>query len=266
MTTTVILVKGAVREKIVSVNEADFFDYIMHFKKVEDRFGNFVFVFTENLEEYEKRMKRLPDYTPVRDVYYVKVGERLLDKDITMTLLQKPGPGVRLARAHFFVKTSSNPEFQKLDLKDQVTIYAKATDELVYKGYVNHLVHGKDTAYFECEIGPRSLRVEKINAEFIDFRAFDTLYFVTKMSGLTLKPPPEVKINLSPRDFVVIAPIRDLIIKDTFKFSDVDFYPVFNSKDDHIIRKSNMARREADWGSNFPRARIVVKAPSHFDL
>lgn len=265
LTITVILIKGAVREKIVSVNEEDFFDYIRHFKEVEDGYGNLVFMFIENLEEYEKRMKKLPDYTPVRDAYYIKVGERLLNKDITMTLLQKPGPGVQLARAHFFVKTSSNPEFQKVDLRDQVTIYTKDKDEPVYKGNVNHLVHGKDIAYFECEIGPRSLRVGKINAEFIDFRSFDTLYFLTRMSGLTFIPPPEVKINLSPRDFIVITPIRDLIIKDTFEFGGVEFYSVFNSKDDHIIRKSNMARRELDWGSNFPRAKVVVKAPSHFD-
>jgi hypothetical protein len=265
LTTSVILTKGAVQEKIVSVNEENFFDYIRHFKKVEDGYGNLVFRFIEDLGDYEKRMKNLPEYTPVRDVYYIKVGERLMNKDVTITLLQKPGPRVQLARAHFFVKISSNPEFPKLDLRDQVSIYAKDKDEPDYKGYVNHLIHGKDVAYFECETGPRSLRVEKINAEFIDFRASDSLHFVANVSGLTLKLPSEMKLDLSPRHFIVIAPVRDLIVKDTFRFGDVEFYPVFSSKDDHIIRRSNMGRRESDWGSNYPRARIVVNASSHFD-
>ena len=265
LTITVNLIKGSVREKIASVNEADFFDYIRHFEKVADGYGNMVFMFIEDREEFEKRMKEVPKYKPLRNSHYIKVGERLLEKDVTITLLQKPGPSVRLARAHFFVNMSSNPEFQKLDLKDQVEIYSKDKDELVYRGYVQYLGFGKDVAYFECELGPRTFRVEKLTVEFIGFRSVDTLYFVTRASGLTFVPAPEMKINLSPRDFVVITPIRDLIIKDLFRFGNVEFYPVFDTKDDLIIRKSKMARREPDWGSNFPRARIVVKASSHFD-
>lgn len=262
---TVVLIKGVLREKIVSANEKDFFEYITHFKKVEDGYGNLVFMFIEDLEEYEKRKKRLPHPKPIRDAHYIKVGERFLNKDVIITLLQKPGPEVRFARAHFFVKISSNPEFEQLDLRDQLTIHTKYKDELVYKGYVNCLAYGKDTAYFECEIGSGRLKVKKLNLEFINFRPFDAIYFVTRMSGLTLKPPPDLKIDLSHRDFIVIAPIQDLIIKDVFRFADVEFYPFFNSKDDHIIRKSSMARKESDWGSNFPRARVVVKAPSHLD-
>jgi hypothetical protein len=264
-TTTVNLSKGAVREKIVSVDEEDFLDYIKHFKQVGDGYGNFVFMFIENLAEYEKKRKQLPEYVGARDIHYVEVGERRLDKDITITVLQKPSPGVQLARACFFVKPSSNPEFQKIDLRDQVTIYDKNTNEVVYKGYINYLVHGRGVVYFECELGPRMLTVSKINAEFIGFRPFDAIYFVTRKSGVTLRLPPKVEINLSPRDFIVIVPIFDLIIKDAFRFADVEFYSAFNSKDDHIIRKSNMARRTPDWSSNFPRAKIIVRAPSHFD-
>lgn len=150
-------------------------------------------------------------------------------------------------------------------MNDQVAIYAKSNDKLVYKGYVNFLAFNEDIAYFECEIGPRSLRVEKVNVEFTHFRPFDALYFMTRTSGLTLQPSPEMKMNLSPRDFVVIVPVLDFIIKDTFRFAGVEFYPFFNSGDDHRIRKSNMSRREPDWSSNFPRARTVVQASSHFD-
>jgi hypothetical protein len=192
LTVTVNLIKGSVRERIASVNEADFFNYIRHFEKVGDGYGNMVFMFIEDREEFEKRMKEVPKYKPLRDSHYIKVGERLLEKDVTITLLQKPGPGVRLARAHFFVKMSSNPEFQKLDLKDRVEIYSKDKDELVYRGYVQHLGFGKDIAYFECELGPRTFRVEKLSVEFIGFRSVDSLYFVTIKMLVTKKEKEEV--------------------------------------------------------------------------
>lgn len=264
LTTTVNLVKGSVH-KIVSTTDMSFFDYMEHFKKINDGYGNLIFVYVDEQEMNRRSANGLSDFNPIRNSHIVKVGARILDKDIVITLLQKPGPGIRSAKAHFFMKPSKNSEFRKIDARDPVTIHDIKTNQEVYKGYINSISHGKDIAHFECEVTPRSLTTEKLSAEFIQFLPFDTIYFVTKKCGVTLNLPPDVRVNLSERDFVVIVPTRDFLINDIFKFGGVEFYPIFDSKDDAIIRKSTTGQKEPDWGSNFPRARTIVRATNHFD-
>ncbi len=261
LTTTVKLLNGSNNQAISSENDSIFFDYVQHFKRGSDGYGNYVFLYSDNLPHGNNAP---PTNPPLRSVY-VKIGDRILTNDIIVTLVQSPGPGVPSAKAIFFIKPSSNEEFESIDTRDPLTIYDNTTHQAIYKGLINRITHGDDIANFECETAPRSLTTEQVNLEFIQFDPFDSLYFITKKTELKFQAPPQVKINLTERDFVVIVPIKHLILEGVFQFAGVEFRSIFDTKDDQIIRKSRMCQREPDWGSNFLRARVVVKSTNHFD-
>ena len=159
-----------------------------------------------------------PANPPLRSVY-IEIGDRILTNDIIVMFVQSPGPGVPSAKASFFVKPDSNEEFESIDTRDPLTIYDNRTHQPIYKGLINRVTYGKDLAHFECETAPRSLTTEQVNLEFVQFDPFESLYFMTKKTGLKFQAPPQVKINLAERDFIVIVPIKRLILEGTFNFA-----------------------------------------------
>lgn len=263
--TIVKLAKGVKTQDIVSENEKSFFNYVEHFQKTSDGYGNSIFIFIDDIGEYKKKQAMAPAFVPIRNAFYVQIGDRILANDVVLTLLQTPGPGVPLAKANFFVTTSTNVDFDKLDARDPVTIRKNGSHQVVFKGLINHIIHNDNTAFFECQVAPRNMTIEKLTAEFSQFNPWDSLYFITRRSGVPLNLPPDHKLNLTERNFVVIVPIKDLLISGNLTFANVEFYSIFDSKDDSIIRKSSMCQREPDWGANFMRARIVIKSTNHFD-
>ena len=60
-------------------------------------------------------------------------------------------------------------------------------------------------------------------------------------------------------------PIRDLIINQSFKVGDVEFYQKFDGLDEALIRKSNTGRSNAFWNGNLPRAKTEIKAVQFYD-
>jgi len=266
LSTTVKLAKGKQQEEIVSVNESAFFKHINHFKRVRDAYGNDSFKHFENIEEYNRLVGKLPVLQgPESRAHYIKAGDRVLDKDIIIDFLQKPGPGVQVAKAQFGIVISSNPDFENVDLRDEVSILLKNTNEIVFKGHVIEVAYGEDFARFVCQVGPRKFGMEKISFEYMNVPHVDMLYFLAKVGGLTPQIGPPLKPNLTSREFVVIVPVQNLIIADSFSVGGVEFYPLHVTHDDFIIRKSKTGRADPDWVVDFPRARCVVKSTNWFD-
>jgi hypothetical protein len=53
------LVKGRETQHIKVDNSPEFYEYISHFKRFEDEFGNNEFIYVEDLEEYGKQYEEL---------------------------------------------------------------------------------------------------------------------------------------------------------------------------------------------------------------
>ena len=64
---------------------------------------------------------------------------------------------------------------------------------------------------------------------------------------------------------IKIVITKNLIINQSFKIGNVEFYQKFDTLDDSLIRKSETGRKEMLWNGNFPRARITVKAKQFFE-
>jgi len=66
------------------------------------------------------------------------------------------------------------------------------------------------------------------------------------------------------RTFIVIIPVKNLVINDSFEIGNVEFYQEFNTLDDFLIRKSENGRTNIEWNGNYPRAKTIINANSFF--
>lgn len=105
---------------------------------------------------------------------------------------------------------------------------------------------------------------KKITAEFNRMNPADSIGLLAESGGFTFYPHG-MTYNTRPRAFKVIVPIQNLIIDQTFKIGNVEFYQDFAGLDDVLIRKSNTGRTNPLWNGNFPRARTQVTARRFFE-
>lgn len=249
-------------KKIVTSANPYFFEYLQHFKRVLDNYNNPHFVYVDE-NTSNGNTTNINEFKTKSSDYYIKIGDRLLNKNLIIQMIEQPGPKRPSAHAVFYINHATNPEFKDIDARDPLEIYRKSDGQLVYKGVINGINHLNDESFFECETAPRSLTTTKVSAEFTNFNSLSALYFVANCAALKLDP--RIPVNLSEKDFIIIVPILDFIIQDSFSFGGIEFYSLFDSKDDYLIKKSQFCQKEADWASSYVRARLRLKSISHYD-
>lgn len=87
------------------------------------------------------------------------------------------------------------------------------------------------------------------------------------MLSLLIMPAEEIRLGNVPgfydtawRDFIVIIPVKNLVLKEHIKIGNVEFYNEFNTIDDKIIGKTNLGKNTPDWNNNRVRAKVITNA------
>jgi hypothetical protein len=257
------LEKGHNKEVICSSSD-DFVNYVMHFEKIKNKFNNDEFVYIDDLNAYNKQIiGLLKDQVYIEDEHVIRIMGREFKNGI-ITLLFKPGsPTNKTGISVFKLNLKKNPEFLCCDLKDELKVYEKSNDKLVFTGFIKHcVVQNDDTATIIAQDGTLKLQNTRLSTEFIHMNPVEGAFTIAQSMGLIFHT--NYNIDTHKRSFIIIIPVKNLIINDGFKIGNVEFYQEFNTLDDVLIRKSQNGRTNQEWNGNYPRAKITVNANSFF--
>jgi len=205
-------------------NDSEFTVYILHFKKFEDNYGNFEFVYVEDLKEYGRRLDELIQKGSVpKRPYRVSIGDTDL-RDVHLDHLLVAGPGgVHVSIASFFVPLEKNPAFHRVDFRDEVTITWIDNGQTAFKGYAHEVSCSETAAILLCYGGTRRLFQSRLTSELVATRPEDSLYLLAALSGYKTQFQGIGQPELSRRSFKVIFPIAGLVIPCDFRIEQVVF-------------------------------------------
>jgi hypothetical protein len=260
----VTLEKGQEKE-IIRSSSTDFVTYMMHFKKIKNRFNNDEFIYIDDLNNYETQTRGLlKDQVYIEDKHSIRIMGREF-KDGIITLLFKPGsPTNKNGISMFRIDLKINPEFLFCDLKDEITVYEKSNNRLVFTGIIRHCtVQNDNTALLIAQDLTLKLQNTRLSTEFINMNPAECASILAASMGLDFHTT--FNINTNVRTFIVIIPIKNLIINEGLKIGNVEFYQEFNTLDDVLIRKSENGRINPEWNGNYPRSKIIINANSFFN-
>jgi hypothetical protein len=248
---------------IISKNSREFSDFIAHLKKRKDKFDNSEFVFVKELKKSNK-LETPPQKLPfLKDYHKLKISGRTFSEGILTTDFKPSEPNNKKITGTFWVNLEKNPNFKNIDFKDALEVYDNKNKPL-FRGFVKNYQYTDTFGIIEAQDISLKLEHEKVSAEFIDMIPVDIFSIIAKSQDFSFNASG-VPYDTNERDFVIIIPVQNLISDEPFKIGDVDFYQIFDSVDDSIIRKSERGRTEHFWNGNFPRAKTIVKATNFFD-
>ena len=258
---TVTLEKGHDKEVIRSSSN-DFQKYMIHFKKMRNKYGNDEFVYIDDLDNYERQTKGLfKDQIYIEDKHIIKIMGHEFRKGIITLLFRPSSINNKTGISMFRIDLSTNPEFIYCDLKDEFEVYERSNDKLVFAGFVKRCaVQNDNTALIILQDTTLKLENTRLSVEFINMNPVECASTLASSMGLDFHT--NLNINKNKRTFIVIIPVKNLIISDDFKIGNVEFYQKFNTLDDHLIRKSDNGRTNLEWNGNYPRSKIIINAIS----
>jgi hypothetical protein len=220
----VVLERGNETTFIETHNDPEFFEYLNHFERLEDEFGNGLFVYIEDIEGYRKRIQELVNQeTAPKRPYQITVGELVLNSPFLYHLVIPAHGGAHFGEAYFYIKISQNPEFFNLDYRDPVKITWLDTNQLAFNGFSHEVYASEDSVLFLCYGGPRRLFQGKIVYEFIDVPQIDAIYFMGKSANMPTIFEGGVQPLLVQRNFKVIFPVSGLILPSEFTIQGILF-------------------------------------------
>lgn len=252
--------KGEDIKEISAVNSPEFFEFVIHFKKVKDTYNNNEFIYIQDLKSYNEAYEKLSqEQTYIKDKHKIKISGREFIDGITIIFLKPGSQGNNKGHAMFLIDVEQNKDFFKADLKDEVEIYEKENNNLVFRGLVKeYSKQDEKTALVISQDITLKMETEKMSAEFVNMNPADCVSILVSSMGLGFKPSG-INYNTSEREFMIIMPIRNLIINKKFNIGEVEFYQDFSTEDDALIRKSENGLKNLEWNGNIPRAKIRVK-------
>lgn len=259
----VTLKKGESRELVESSGSEEFFKYIIHFKQAKDKYDNSEFIYVRDLARYNEIVKSAQNHTVLQDHHKLKISGREFAQGITTMSLNPPGPANKVGTAQIWVDLDRNPDFVKVDFKDEIEVRDR-TNTIVLKGHVRNYQSSEKTGFLSIQDLSIRMESEKVTAEFNKMNSFDAARLVAESGGFPFVLHGATS-NTSTRPFNVIMPIQNLIIDQSFRIGNVEFYQDFNSLDDALIRKSTFGRSNPLWNGNLPRARTQVMARQFFE-
>jgi len=260
-----VLAKGRKKRFMKIVNDSEFTEYVLHFKKFQDAYGNNEFIYVDDLKSYNKQIDELSQkgIVPKRP-YKVFIGDNEL-KGVHLYHLISPGPGgPHVGAAHFFVSLKENSDFCQFDLRDEVKVIWTDNEEIAFRGFVHEASYSDDSAVFLCYGGSRRLHQGRVTAEFLGIKGEDALYFFASYAGYTAKFHGSLQPNLKKREFKVIFPIEGLKVSCDFKVENVLFT--------HDLKKElpNQAKNgktlfKAPWSTTSTFAVVILEAHDYYE-
>lgn len=160
------------------------------------------------------------------------------------------------------VNLECNPDFPDVDLKDSVLLI-DSNNDVIFRGIAKE-------AYIEKEKAKLVVLDEVLELNYVSSEGFYLEGLSARDSfSLLLQSSEKVKLGAVDgffdstfREFIVITPVENLIIGNSFKIGNVEFYTDFTTIDDSLIRSNDIGKSISDWNDNYTRARITVKASS----
>ncbi len=259
LSTKVVLKKDTDTKEVSSKDSPEFFNYVSHLKPAKEHF-----VYVEDLEYYDRRIKPFNlEQVYSTNEYTLKISGRVF-KDGVTALLVKPGSRTNnQGFTMFLINLEVNPDFLHCDLKDEVEILDK-DGKGIFRGLTKDLVFQKSKEVLLI-FQDATLKMEhiQISAEIVNMLPSDSVGLITSSIGFN-SIFHQIPHNTQEREFVVIVPVKNLIINESFKMGDVEFYQNFNTQHDALIRKSNNGLQNLDWNGNIPRAKITINADQFY--
>jgi len=260
-----ILERVGKKQYMKVVNDEEFIEYILHFQKFQDKYGNNEFIFVDDLDAYNKRLEeiRRKGVVPKRP-YKVFIGDVELN-GVHLYHLVLPGPGgAHIGAAHFFVDLAKNPDFCQMDLRSEVKVIWTDNNNTAFGGFVHEAAYGRNSAVFLCYGGSRRLHQGRITCEYLGMRAEDILYFVTVYSGVKAKFHGNLQPNLTKRDFTVVFPIVGLMIPNDFEIHDVLFTSDLGKELSQQAKKAKTLSKRP-WSTASAFAVLTLKARHYYE-
>jgi hypothetical protein len=245
----VVLEREGKKTHMDVTNDSEFTLYTLHFKKFEDNYGNFEFIYVDDLKEYDRRIDELvkKGLVPKRP-YKITIGDvELLNAHLAHLLAAGLG-GAHVSVASFFVPLDKNPAFLQVDFRDEVTITWTDSGQTAFKGYAHEVSCGETAAVLLCYGSTRRFFQTRLTSELVAVKPSDSLYFVAMSGGLetafTGVPRPE----LSLRSFKVIFPIGGLVIPCNFRIEQVVFTKDIQKELSQTLRNAKTLSK-APWNT-----------------
>lgn len=206
--------------------------------------------------------KLYPEESPESKSYILKLSGRHFDKGLNISELEMFDKKIIKRIYTIDIDLETNPEFLNCDLKDDVEIFLKENNDIIFRGIIKESFVDEKKAKIEAQGVEAKLNyVSIIGIEASRFLG------VRDLASLLISPVEELRIGNTPdilddtiRNFIVIVPIRNLIIEGNHYIGKVKFYTEFNTIDDKIIGRSSTGRKVLDWNSFSTRARVIVAA------
>lgn len=267
MTITVHLKKGEKEEQIKSTDDPEFFPFLNHFVFMQDEHDNSVAVYVDDPSKFEPRdANKIP--MPKDDQHIIFIGSRKFEKGISVGYISTNPRNTLEAAAGFRIRKDKSPEINEVDYKDEVKIIEKSSGNTVFAGFIQGAINADGIISFRCLAGTKNSSYQKLSYEPHFTNTPDELYFISKTAGgLKVKFGESFlkKINLHEREFLLIMPLENLILREDLAFGDVTIYHNFDSNEDYLIRKSKTGSKDSDWNGNKLRIKTIVKATDFFD-
>ena len=247
---------------IHSIDSPEFLQFISHFKRAKDKYDNAEFIYVKDLDRYNQMVEKQQNQVALRDHHRLSISGREFSEGIITTYFQPGEPGKSLGLANFWIDLDQNPDFKNVDFKDEIVVYDKSNSP-VFRGFVKNYEYSDQNGFILAQDMSLKMDIKKVSVEFNKMNSVDCVGLLTESAGFKFRPHG-IPYNTIERDFIVIIPVQNMIIDQSFRIGDVEFYQEFESLDDSLIRKSNTGRNNSLWNGNFPRARVTVKAKQFF--
>ncbi|MCH9658395.1 hypothetical protein K0U27_06830 [archaeon] len=261
-TFSISIARGDVKQEIISKEDDDIFEFMLHFIKIKDQFDNYHFVYVDDYKKYRSiDQDNLPP--SFVDKHEIWIGSRKFDQGIFLMSLMHPKSGKDICE--FFIDYEKNPILNDIDLKDAVKVIEKESKKNVFGGYVDHSSRSHNSQFFACEGGTKYFSHTKTAFTSSNISSFELADFIARCAGQTIKFDDSIKPKLDVRDFVLIMPIGNLALQENITIANTTIYHKLDSVEDHLIRIQDFAYQDLDWNGNNLRIRTKISADNYFD-
>lgn len=249
----------------VSDSSPEFLNYILRFRKVKNKYNNTHYAYSYNPLISDDTEFNEEEFAHIEGNYIVKLSGRYFNEGISISLLKTPLHEKKKGNTKkiiiFDINLENNPDFLNCDLKDEVELFRKEDNKLIFRGVIKESF--ADSGNVRLVTQDYYL---KLNSFVIQRAESKSLSLIDQLSIL-ISPVDKLKLgivesdyNTAYRDFIIIVPVKNLILNETLKIGKVEFYQEFSTLDDSFIRNSDIGRDTQDWNGNYPRAKTIVTA------
>jgi hypothetical protein len=214
------------------------------------------------IEDFDSDLKKTSK--PV-DPLKLRLSGRCFDKGFDIAAAEKGFHGAMVYEVYSFdINLDINPDFLDCDLKDVIELFQKKDNKIIFRGIIkDSLIEGKKAKLIAEDFS--------LIMKYVTIRGLETSRYLSPrdIASLLLEPffYDDIRLGNAPgicdtsmRDFIIIVPVKNLILKEDITIGNVKFYYIFDTLDDKIIRKMDYGKNIPDWRSNQTRARVVINA------